>query len=290
VERRANPPSLHGKTVLLTGGTGGIGAELVGGLVRAGARVLLACRDPAKGHALAATIAQRTPGAGASILVTSLDLARLASVTQWAQQAAATHDRIDGLIHNAGVWPRQRRLTADGFELAFGTNHLGPFALTQALLPTLRRGRARVVFVASGLAARGRLEWDDLMQTRGGFNGVRAYQQSKLANVMCALALARRYPELTSLALHPGVVRTGLTLEYPEMWKSPPPQLATAASAAAAVLHLVSAPGLRSGCYFDREREQAPAAAARVMADQDRLWQVSEQLISQATARSTPEQ
>ena len=276
-------PALTGKTVLLTGATGGIGVELARGLVAAGARVVLACRDGGRGQALAGELctARRDDGA---VLVREVDLASLASVRELARWARAELPRLDVLVHNAAVWPRQRRLTADGFELAFGVNHLAPFALTAALSPLLRQSRARVVTVSSGMHGRGKLEWDDLMQAQGGFNGNRAYQQSKLANVMFALALARRSSgALTSNTLHPGVVRTALTREYPELWKVAPPGQTTAPAAAAAVLRLAADPQLArtTGRYFNGDREQTPARNALVMADQDRLWAISERLTAQ---------
>jgi NAD(P)-dependent dehydrogenase (short-subunit alcohol dehydrogenase family) len=274
-------PALDGKTVLLTGATGGIGVELARSLAGAGARVVLACRDLERGAALARTLGAR---ANAAPLVQPLDLASLASVRGLARWAQGELPRLDVLIHNAAVWSRQRRLTAEGFELTFGVNHLAPFALTAALMPLLRQGRARVITVSSGMHARGKLAWDDLMQAQGGFNGTRAYQQSKLASVMFALALARRGgAALVSHALHPGVVRTALTREYPELWKVAPPGQTTAVLAAANVLRLAADPALArgSGRYFNGDREQAPARTALVIADQDRLWTLSEQLVAE---------
>lgn len=274
-------PALDGKTVLLTGATGGIGAELARGLARAGARVVLACRDVERGEAVARELGTGKRAASPPI-VRPLELASLASVRELARWAQGELPRVDALIHNAAVWSRQRRLTADGFELTFGVNHLAPFALTTALLPLLRQSRARVVTVSSGMHGRGKLAWDDLMQAQGGFNGTRAYQQSKLASVMFALTLARRSgAALVSHALHPGVVRTALTRDYPELWKVAPPGQTTAAVAAANVLRLVADPALArtTGRYFNGDREQLPARAALVAADQDRLWTVSEQLV-----------
>jgi NAD(P)-dependent dehydrogenase (short-subunit alcohol dehydrogenase family) len=270
-------PPLDGKTALVTGATGGLGVELARGLAAAGARVVLACRDLARGEALAQSLSSSRGGA----LVRPVDLAQLSSVRELAAWARAELPRLDVLIHHAAVWSRQRRLTAEGFELPFGVNHLAPFALTAALLPLLRQSRARVITVASGMHGRGKLAWDDLMQTQGGFNGTRAYQQSKLANVMFALTLARRAgAALTSNALHPGVVRTNLTREYPELWKVPPPGQTTARVAAGAILRLAAEPQLArtTGRYFNGEREQQPARAALSVADQDRLWSVSEEL------------
>jgi NAD(P)-dependent dehydrogenase (short-subunit alcohol dehydrogenase family) len=273
-------PSLDGKIALLTGATGGIGSELARSLAAAGARVVLACRDAGRGGALAAALSSSRGG----VELRECDLASLASVRALAAWARAELPRLDVLIHNAAVWPRQRRLTADGFELAFGVNHLAPFALTAGLLPLLRQSKARVITVSSGMHGHGKLAWDDLMQTQGGFNGNRAYQQSKLANVMFALALARRSgTALTSNTLHPGVVRTALTREYPELWKTPPPNQSTARAAAAAILRLAADPQLArtTGRYFNVDREQPPASSALSTADQDRLWTVSEQLVAE---------
>jgi retinol dehydrogenase 14 len=278
---------LSGKTALLTGATGGIGLEVARGLLAAGARVVLPCRDEARGQALVRELdASARPGD--RIVVRPADLASLASVRELARWAQGELPRLDLLIHNAAVWPRQRRLSADGHELAFAVNHLAPFALTAQLLPLLRQCRARVVTVASGMHGRGKLAWDDLMQAQGGFNGNRAYQQSKLANVMFALTLARRNSTaLVSNALHPGVVRTALTREYPELWKEAPPGQTTPKLAAAAILRLAAEPALArvTGRYFNVEREQAPARAALSTIDQDRLWSVSEALVAAARPR-----
>lgn len=274
---------LEGKTVLVTGATGGIGGELARGLAASGARLILACRDGERGEQLARGLA----GRGAAPLVRVVELASLSSVRELARWAQGELGRLDVVVHNAAVWSRQRKRTADGFELSFGVNHLAPFALTAELAPLLQQSRGRVVTVASGMHARGKLAWDDLMQAQGGFNGTKAYQQSKLANVMFAAALARRSPALVSLALHPGVVRTQLTREYPELWKVAPPGQTTAKQAAANILRLASDGALaqRSGRYWNGDREQAPAKQALVVADQDRLWKVSEGLIAAALQR-----
>ncbi|HLL24813.1 MAG TPA: SDR family NAD(P)-dependent oxidoreductase, partial [Kofleriaceae bacterium] len=200
--------------VFVTGATGGIGRELVRGLVIAGAEIIVGCRDVA-----------RAAGFGPRVRAYALDLASLASVRDAVRRADTELPALDALVNAAGVWPRQRRTTSDGLELAFGTNHVAHHALTIGLLPVLRRARMpRVITVASGLHVRGKLAWDDLQQARGGFNGVRAYEQSKLANVMFALALARRMGDaLASNAIHPGIVRTNLTREYPEMLRDVAP-------------------------------------------------------------------
>lgn len=271
---------------LVTGATGGIGVEIVRGLVDAGAHVVIGCRDLARGAAVAAALA---PRAGGRIRVQPLDLGSLASVRALVAWANAELPRIDVLLNNAAVWSRQRRTTADGLELTFGVNHIAHHALTVGVLPALRRSpAARVITVSSGLHVRGRIAWDDLMQAAGGFNGVRAYEQSKLANLMFALALARRAGRgITSTAVHPGLVRTGLTRDYPEMFRQIAPRAIVSATVAArAPLRLALDPALAtvSGRYFDREREAAPSTAAQRVADQDRLWQLTEALIATTPA------
>jgi NAD(P)-dependent dehydrogenase (short-subunit alcohol dehydrogenase family) len=275
--------ALDGKTILITGGTGGIGAATARGLWEAGGTVVIACRDTARGAAL---VAEATQGGvdPARAIVAPLDLASLASVHGLAAWARATLPRLDVLINNAGVWSRQRRSTTDGFELSFGVNHLAHQALTVGLLPLLQKSApARVITVASGLHLRGKLAWDDLMQSQSGFNGNKAYEQSKLANVMFAAALARRAGGgVTSNALHPGVVKTGLTREYPELARTTPASLWTSATEGAkTTLFLATSATVAgvTGRYFDREREATPSKAARVVADQERLWALSEALI-----------
>lgn len=267
---------------LVTGATGSIGGAILRGLVGSATRVVIGCRDIARG---AAAIAALPAGGAAKVIVRPLDLASLASVRELARWVDGELPRLDVLINNAGVWPRQRRITRDGFELAFGVNHLAHHALAVGVLPALERSvGARVVTVASGLHARGKLAWDDVMQTAGGFNGTRAYEQSKLANVMFALAFARRAgPRVSSNAVHPGIVRSALTREYPELLRELPPRSIVApAVAARAVLRLATDPALAgvTGQYFDRDRAQPPSRAAQDRAAQDRLWQLGEELIA----------
>lgn len=273
---------------LMTGATGGIGLEVLRGLVAAGAHVVIGCRDVARGAACVAALGARAAG---QVRVQPLDLASLASVRELARWTGGELPRLDVLINAAAVWSRQRRLTADGLELTFGVNHVAHHALTLGLVPALRRSPgARVITVASGIHVRGQLAWDDLMQARGGFNGVKAYEQSKLANVMFALALARRMAGvLTSTAVHPGIVKTNLTRDYPEMFRQTPPRSVIAAPVAArAILRLALEPALAkvTGRYLDRDRDQAPSKAALVVADQDRLWAATEALLAAAPAAS----
>ncbi len=255
------------KTAIVTGAAGGIGLEIARGLQAAGCRVIAGCRDAKKA----------TVGEG-----WTLDLARLSSVRAFANRALAELPRIDVVACNAAVWPGPRRRTADGFELAFGVNHLAHVLLVGLLRERLvASAPARVVVVASGLHARGDLAWDDLQLERG-YEGTAAYAQSKLANVMWTLALARRLEGtgVTANACHPGVVATGLLRHQPPgRWDRGP--RSSPAQGARGPLHLALAPELATvtGRYFDQREPKRPAPRALDRAAQDRLWSVSEQLV-----------
>ncbi len=258
------------------------------GLARAGRRVILAGRDRAACERVAAELGGGDP---ARVAAWPLDLASLASVRAFAARARAELPRLDVLVCNAGVWPRERRLTADGFELTFGVNHLGHFALARELEPLLRASApARIVIVSSGLHARGRMAWDDLMHARGRFAATDVYAQSKLANLLHAFALARRLAGtgVTVNALHPGVVRTNLARELPELLMTMAgPFLRTPARGAETSLHLALAAdvALVTGRYFDDRKVKKPSAVAMDRGSQERLWTISEQLTAPPSGR-----
>ena len=197
----ADLPSLTGRTFVVTGGNSGIGLVAARELGRAGARVVLAVRDPARGEQAAAEI----PG-GAE--VRRLDLADLSSIHAFAD---GWDDDLDVLINNAGVMATPQHRTKDGFELQIGTNHLGHFALTNLLLPHITD---RVVTISSGAHRAGRIRLDDLNWERGGYKRWMAYGQSKLANLLFTLELQRRLTEAGSsvraVAAHPGWAATNL--------------------------------------------------------------------------------
>jgi NAD(P)-dependent dehydrogenase (short-subunit alcohol dehydrogenase family) len=194
-------PDLQGRTFVVTGANSGIGLAAARGFGRAGARVVLAVRDVAKGEAAATSIGGETE-------VRELDLADLASVRAFAD---AWDGDLDVLVNNAGVMAVPERRTKDGFEMQFGTNHLGHFALTNLLLPHVRD---RVVVVASGAHRMGSIHLDDLNWERHGYQRWRAYGQSKLANLLFMSELQRRLGEAGSsvraLAAHPGYAATNL--------------------------------------------------------------------------------
>ncbi|WP_285114265.1 SDR family NAD(P)-dependent oxidoreductase [Leifsonia sp. fls2-241-R2A-40a] len=202
-------PDQSGRRVVVTGSNSGTGREAAERLAGAGAEVVLAVRSVEKGEAARADMISRHPSA--QIEVRALDLADLASVRRF----AGGIDRVDTLVNNAGVMvPPTRMTTADGFELQFGTNFLGPFALTLLLLPTLLRSeKPRVATMSSGTANFGRIRLDD-PQWQTGYSASRAYAQSKLADLLFATSLAQISDErgwaLRSTAAHPGYTRTNL--------------------------------------------------------------------------------
>lgn len=197
----ADLPDMTGRTVMVTGASSGIGAATARALSVAGAKVVLAVRDVGKGERVAATISGDPE-------VRELDLASLASVRAF---AAAWTGNLDILINNAGIMMVPEGRTTDGFERQIGTNHLGPFALTNLLLPRITD---RVVTVSSNAHERGRVDLDDLNWDRRPYRASQAYSDSKLANLLFTFELQRRLTaagsSVRALAVHPGMVRTNL--------------------------------------------------------------------------------
>lgn len=296
----ADVPAQDGRTALVTGGNTGIGFHQVLELARRGAHVLLASRDPGRGRAARAAITGELPSA--SVELVPLDLADLESVRRLADQLADRAGGLDLLINNAGVMgvPR-RQTTAQDFELQFGTNHLGHFALTGRLLPALlRRPGSRVVTVSSLNHRMGSIRLDDL-QGDHGYGRWRAYNQSKLANALFTLELDRRLraagADTISVGAHPGYTRTELQYRGPHLGgaglSAQALALATsfagqpAARGALPVLRAATDPAARGGDYygpggpgelrgFPRKVRYSKAARDERLAD--RLWEVSETL------------
>jgi NAD(P)-dependent dehydrogenase (short-subunit alcohol dehydrogenase family) len=206
-------PDLTGRVALVTGANSGLGLETSRALAAKGAHVVLACRGETKALAAIAAIRASLPKADLEFL--SLDLSDLASVREAAAAFAARHERLDLLINNAGVMALPQRKTADGFEMQFGTNHLGHFALTGMLIGVLRRTpHARVVTLSSLAHRNGRLPLDDLNWESGRYSKPGAYARSKLANLLFALELQRRFEragvDAISVAAHPGYSATNI--------------------------------------------------------------------------------
>jgi len=212
-------PSQKGRTILITG-TGGLGLEDALALARAGGDVIIAGRNPTKGADAVRRIKESAPQA--SVTLEIVDLASLASIEALGKRLKETRDHIDVLINNAGVMtPPTRQTTTDGFELQFGTNYLGHFALTGHLLPLLMRAQDPRVVTLSSIAvksASAAINFDDLQAERS-YKPMPVYTQSKLACLMFAFELQRRSEEagwgITSIAAHPGVSRTDLLHNAP---------------------------------------------------------------------------
>ena len=288
-------PSQLGRSAVVTGATGGLGYETALALARAGAEVVLTGRDDRKGQAAIERIGREALGANVSYQ--PLDLASLASIADFAQRMQS-RPSLDMLINNAGVMALPRRqTTADGFEMQFGTNYLGHFALTARLLPLLRTSAAPRVVSVSSLAHRAAfIDFNDLQGQRV-YSPWKAYGQSKLAMLMFALELQRRCDaagwNVQSNAAHPGFARTGLFASGPGGLISLASNFAapflghSAADGARPMLFAATSPNARPGAYYGPdglgELRGAPAQAlimpqARNAAAAARLWDVSEKL------------
>lgn len=292
-------PDQTGRTVVVTGANSGTGRETAKRLAAAGARVILAVRNREKGaDALAEVLATR-PDAQAEVRI--LDLADLASVRAFADGLLRDLDRLDTLVNNAGVMiPPQRYETADGHELQWGTNFLGPFALTNLVLPLLLAAPApRVATMSSGAANGGRIHFDDLDWERRPYRAWAAYSQSKLADLHLARHLARLAQQrgwaLVSTAAHPGFTRTNLQVTGPSMGRerqtrwSPGGLLPSMgpAEGAGSILLAAASPGAPSGAYYGPRfalvGEPVAARLNRRMRDSAtaaRLWSVAEEVTS----------
>ena len=208
---------LIGKDVLITGASSGIGVETARALLQEGANVVLAVRDVQRGEAVAQQLRESTGNSNAHVL--KLDLSSMASIKEAAQSYRTRWDKLDILINNAGVMATPPSTTADGFEMQFGTNHLGHFALASLLTPALLNGApARVVVVSSGGHRRSDIVWDDIQFQHRAYDKWLAYGQSKTANVLFAVDFNQRYATqgVTANALHPGGIFTNLQKYVPE--------------------------------------------------------------------------
>ena len=215
-------PSLAGRRAVLTGGSDGMGLVIAERLAAAGAEVVLPVRNRAKGDRAVRTIRERVPGG--RVELHDLDLSSLASVADFAGALRADGRPVHLLVNNAGVMtPPERQTTADGFELQFGTNHLGHVALVGGILPLLTAGDARVVTQLSIAARSGRIDWDDLPAERA-YNGQRVYSASKIALGLFAGELDRRSVDggwgIRSVVSHPGVAPSNLLAARPEIGRT----------------------------------------------------------------------
>ena len=288
-------PPLTGRTFVVTGANSGLGLEAARLLARNGGHVVMTARSRIKGEAAVARVGQDVPGA--SVELRTLDLADLDSVRAFAKGLHDDKLGVDVLINNAGVMMAPQSTTKQGFELQFGTNHLGHFALTGLLLDLLARGRdPRVVTVSSTFHKQGAIDYDDLMRTKG-YNPNAAYAQSKLANLLFGLELQRRLSAagspVRSLMAHPGYSATNLQFAGPTGWRKAIMHIGNPLLAQKATIGVLPevraavAPDVEGGQYYGSpkmmetrgypelvqpsKRAQDPALAAR-------LWEESEKL------------
>ncbi|MBX3025298.1 SDR family oxidoreductase [bacterium] len=295
----ADIPDLGGRTIVITGANSGLGFEAALALAGKGAQVVLACRDQAKGRAAEEQIHARHPRARTTLM--ALDLSSLADIRRFAAALREAQPRLDVLMNNAGVMALPYRQTADGFEMQFGTNHLGHFALTGLLLDRLlETAGARVVTVSSGAHRMGRIRFDD-PQWAQGYRKWPAYGQSKLANLLFAYELQRRLVAAgagaISVAAHPGYAATNLQAAGPRMQGSSFGErlmdlgnalfAQSAAMGALPQLYAAVAPEARGGAYYGpsglgelwgHPRAVTSNARSRDAAAARRLWALSEQL------------
>lgn len=285
---RSHPPapgSIADKACVITGATSGIGRATALALAAAGARVVAVGRDRERGERLLAELEACSPQAGSMLL-----LSDLSSQRQVRELAAALHTRLDRLdvpVNNAGVDVGEREVTEDGVELTFAVNHLAPFLLTCLTLDRLEAtGSARIVNVSSGAHHQGAVDFEDLQGERR-FAGQRAYNQSKLANLLFTFELARRVDprKITVNCVDPGWVKgtslgrsasTGLKLLALAMW----PVMVTPEQGADTIVWAATSPQLagETGGYFKKRAPSEPSRLARDAMLARRLWQESEQL------------
>jgi NAD(P)-dependent dehydrogenase (short-subunit alcohol dehydrogenase family) len=285
-------PDQTGRTALVTGANSGLGLHTSIALARRGARVLMACRNPAKADEALHRVTTDVPGARAELV--RLDLASLDSIRTAAKDVAARTSSLDLLVDNAGVMAIPRTQTADGFEMQLGTNHLGHFALTGLLLPLLLAGAdPRVVVVSSDAHKIGRIRFEDLMGEKS-YGRWSAYGQSKLANLLFVRELDRRAAGgIVAAGAHPGYAATNLQSNYGnpvvDLFMRIGNRVIAQSDEAGALPQLYAAtmPDVKSGEYFgpsgvfglrgapDRD---TPSRAASDDETARRLWDVSEQL------------
>ncbi len=286
--------SMQGKTVLVTGASQGIGKAAATALAKLGAEVVLLCRNRERGEAAAREIAQAS--GRERIEVIYADLSIQSEVRRAAAEFKQRHAKLHVLLNNAGLILPERKLTPDGLEETFATNHLGYFLLTNELLDVLKASApARIVNVSSEAHKIGRVDFADLQFERG-YSQMGAYARSKLANLLFTYELARRLEGtgVTVNALHPGVIRSNFGRNggpFTWMVKLAAPFMTSVEGGARTSVHLASSPEVEgvTGKYWKSRRPARSASQSHDLAAQKKLWEVSEQLTAKSaggTARA----
>ncbi len=275
--------------ILITGGNAGIGKATAIALAQKGAKIIIACRNEAKAKAAVSDIKK----AANSELVDNVicDLSDFNSIKSCAENYLNKFGQLDVLVNNAGLFTDTFRLTKDGFELQFGVNHLGHFLLTHLLLDALQKSPApRIVNVSSGEHYRGKIDMESFRGEMGekNYKGMLAYRQSKLANVLFSKELARRYPNICSHALHPGVVGTEIAQKGTNwflggLWSLFRPMMLSPEKGAATSVYVASSPDVLkvNGKYYDKSKVKEPAPLAKDENLAKQLWEISEVMINE---------
>jgi NAD(P)-dependent dehydrogenase (short-subunit alcohol dehydrogenase family) len=270
---------LRGKVVVVTGANSGIGKEISLGVARQGATLVMVSRDRKRGETAQSDVQKQTGNHDIELMVA--DLSSQQSIRQMVKEFEARHDRLDVLVNNAGMTSASRTETVDGLETVFATNHLGPFLLTNLLLPVLAASApSRIVNVSSGAQAMGKLDFDDLQSVRS-YGEIRAYNASKLANILFTYELARRIKGsgVTANAVEPGFIKTNLKVPFPfsifSFMRGKP------VDGAKPSLFLASSPEVEgvSGAFFNNKAVAIKSSKITYDgATASRLWKVSSEL------------
>ncbi len=275
--------------ILITGGNAGIGKATAIALAKKGAKIIIASRNDTKAAKAVAEI--KAAAKNEEVYSLNCDLASFDSVKTCAQNFRKQFGQLDILINNAGLVTDKLQFTKDGFELQIGVNHLGHFLLTTQLIDLLEKAKEpRIVNVSSKAHTRGKIKFNTFRGEVGPekYNGMAAYGQSKLANILFTKEIVRRYPSICSHSLHPGVVGTEIAQKndnktlWKVIWKLLSPVMLSPTKGAKTSVYLASSPDAlkTNGKYFDKQKEVAPADIANDAALAKQLWEVSTDLVS----------
>lgn len=273
--------------ILITGGNAGIGKATATALAKKGAKIIIACRNESKAKQAVAEI--KSASKNEEIYSLTCDLASFESVKNCAENYRAQFGQLDILINNAGLVTDKLQFTKDGFELQIGVNHLGHFLLTNRLVDLLEKAtEPRIVNVSSKAHYSGKIRFDSFKGELGAakYKGMLAYAQSKLANILFTKELARRYPNICSHSLHPGVVGTEIAgkndnkTSWRFLWKIFSPFMLSPNKGAKTSIFLATSPAVlkTNGKYFDKQKEVEPTPLANDVDLAKELWEVSEKL------------